>query len=133
MTTPAEWVSESGLLCRAERNVELGVFCGYVALPPSHPWHGRLYTECAWGCPSYPEPGWAHCLHDSIAEVVDVHGGVTFSEAFEGGWWIGFDCGHWCDTVPFPAFMYFGEGHDLTFDEVRAETERMATQVAAVR
>jgi hypothetical protein len=54
--------------------------CGYVRIPPGHPWHGKFYDDVP----------------------ADVHGGLTFAEADtacgKGGednaWWLGFDCAH---------------------------------------
>lgn len=61
-----------------------GFRCGYVRLPPGHPWHGLDY--------------------DSIG--ADVHGGLTFAVedtpcdkgGSDDGWWIGFDCAHLGDS-----------------------------------
>ena len=77
----------------------LGNLCGYVGVPPGHPWHG---ADCS-GLEPYPE----------------VHGGLTYADACrpregEGGgicyvpdggepddvWWLGFDCAHLYDFVP---------------------------------
>lgn len=66
----------------------LGFRCGYVRVPPGHPWHGKD--------------------HDDVD--AEVHGGLTFAEADEhcgkGGpddaWWLGFDCAHAGDA-PDPA------------------------------
>ena len=51
----------------------MGVRCGYVAVPPGHPWHGRDTADL---------------------EAVEVHGGITYSAPAGGAWWVGFDCGH---------------------------------------
>jgi hypothetical protein len=64
----------------------LGYRCGYVRVPPGHPWHGKDYS--------------------SIEPYPEVHGGLTFSEADtdcgKGGddnaWWLGFDCAHHMDA-----------------------------------
>lgn len=87
-----EWRS-LGYPCLIVRG-SLGNLCGYVAVPPGHPWHGR-------------EP--------SDLGGVDVHGGITFTgPCQEGGhichvaqpgepddvWWIGFDCAHYQDYMP---------------------------------
>lgn len=75
-----------------------GAWCGYVATPPGHPWHGKHYN----------------------ALDVKVHGGLTYAEACDGGeichipqpgepdnvWWVGFDCAHACDLLP--AYYDFG-------------------------
>jgi hypothetical protein len=53
--------------------------CGYVKVPVGHPWHGHSY--------------WAWCW-----DMVDVHGGITFSspdtpcgKGGDDGWWLGFE------------------------------------------
>lgn len=58
----------------------LGHLCGYVVLPPGHPWRGKE-TQELWGS--------------------SVHGGITFSGPMpEEGveWAVGFDCGHYGDA-----------------------------------
>ena len=66
----------------------MGFRCGYVRLLPGHPWHGKHYDEID----------------------AKVHGGLTYAAADDdGGWWIGFDCGH-CDdardpSLPMPALL----------------------------
>ncbi len=60
--------------------------CGYVRVPPGHPWHGKDY--------------------DSVDPYPEVHGGLTFSEAdtdcgkggADNAWWVGFDCAHLGDA-----------------------------------
>jgi hypothetical protein len=60
----------------------MGFRCGYVEVPPDHPWYRKHYDEIKAQC----------------------HGGLTFSEMgreclgrLPEGWWIGFDCGHFDD------------------------------------
>jgi hypothetical protein len=63
------------------------VRCGYVRVPPGHPWHGRHYNDIN----------------------AKVHGSLGFSGPGEDddqgdpdrGWWVGFDCGHAHD-IPDP-------------------------------
>lgn len=89
-----EWESEpnelkfehNGFKCLIRRQPELGTLCGYVALPPKHPYYGMDFDKIN----------------------VDVHGGLTFSykgddtEGWSKGyWWIGFDCSHAMDFVPY--------------------------------
>jgi hypothetical protein len=57
-----------------------GYRCGYVKVEKGHPWYGQ--EPCA-----------------------SVHGGITFGEAdvpcgkgADDGWWVGFDCAHYCDA-----------------------------------
>lgn len=62
----------------------IGYRCGYVRVPPGHPWHGKGYDEVG----------------------ASVHGGLTFAEpdahCGKGGpgsaWWLGFDCAHFSDA-----------------------------------
>ena len=96
--------------------------CGYVRVPPGHPWHGTAKDL-----------------------DIDVHGGITFGEiepcAHDDGtgYWIGFDCHHSGDAG-FPGGdprreIHFSFDHDdshyWTLEEVQAETERLAQQVKA--
>lgn len=75
---------DTNYLCRATRN-HLGHWCGYVAVPREHPYHGAS----------------AEFLYEQKIEI-SVHGGLTFSDTFfeEGDWWFGFDCGHAWDLGP---------------------------------
>ena len=55
--------------------------CGYIEVPPGHPWHGKNYIDI---------------------RGVAVHGGLTYSAAHlpgdekgeYSGWYLGFDCCH---------------------------------------
>lgn len=130
----------AGLPCLALRNHH-GIWCGYAAVPPGHPLHGKPYDEID----------------------VDVHGGLTYANVCAGHichvpkpgepdnvWWFGFDCGHGGDFSPgMHASLQlhgFREGNydhatavaaatwlvevyrDLPY--VRAEIERLAGQLA---
>ena len=88
------WVDKAtGLRCAILHNY-LGCLCGYVGVPASSRYHGMSYH--------------------SIENVIDVHGGLTFSgdhsdvaeylgEKVESDlWWFGFDCAHSYDGVPAP-------------------------------
>ena len=68
-----------------------GAWCGYVGVGPDHPLHGVQYDDVD----------------------VDVHGGLTYSDACQGEichvpwpnrehdiWWLGFDCAHYMDYAP---------------------------------
>lgn len=56
-----------------------GYRCGYVKVPPGHPWHGG-----------------------GESDALEVHGGITFGEhdkpcdkgGPDSGYWLGFDCAH---------------------------------------
>lgn len=85
--------SATGLLCAARRST-LGTWCGYVAVPSSHPWAGIEYNGD--DSKPYGERGF------EPQNAVDVHGGLTFSGtlAFGGMWSFGFDCAHLYDARP---------------------------------
>lgn len=93
-----EWRDDTtGLPCLALRSPMMGAWCGYVAVPPGHPWHG------------------ADCCD---LELYAAHGGLTFAGPCDPGegpdqichvpmpgepddvYWIGFDCGHAGDLAP---------------------------------
>lgn len=128
-----QWQDEAtGLPCLIVR-AYTGSLCGYVGLAPSHPWHAKRFDE--------PEV------------IVDVHGGLTFSDHCGHGddeehgichvpaagepdhvWWFGFDTGHCWDISPatqehFPAYRD-SEYRDLAY--VRGEVTQLAAQLAAV-
>lgn len=108
----------------------LGAWCGYVAVPPGHPWHGKDYHDLE------PHP--------------EVHGGLTYADLCQGPvchvqkagepdnvWWLGFDCAHLGDIVP--GMLAFSDRVPSGFSPfesyktlgyVRAETERLAAQAA---
>lgn len=71
-----------------------GFLCGYVAVPPGHPLHGKRYSSVA-------------------VDGIEVHGGLTYSAACHGKvchvpkpgepanvWWFGFDAAHSGDSAP---------------------------------
>ncbi len=76
-----------GYDCILNRN-DLGAWCGYVAVPKSHPDYHKDYCEVP----------------------VDVHGELTYANKCEGKirhidkttnyWWFGFDCAHSGDLIP---------------------------------
>jgi len=102
----------------------MGYRCGYVRVPPGHPWYGLHY--------------------DAVEPYPEVHGGLTFSETDyncgKGGaddaWWLGFDCAH-CGDAPDPALPGYLERMEVpgcvvrTTGYVQAECEGLAAQAAA--
>lgn len=139
---PGPWLDEPDKLqfthamtrlpCLLLRDPRGGDLCGYVGVPPGHPWHGR------------PE-------HEITAAVVGVHGGeITFAGGCQPGdvataichvpepgepdqvWWLGFDCGHALDIKPAEPRYIWPEGlpragyRDLVY--VRRQCGRLARQ-----
>ena len=83
----AEWVQEvSGYKCRISRMEGSGALCGYVGIPKGHKYWGVIYDE-------------GDEELDAIAD--DVHGGFTYTEEGDDGWWyFGFDTTHINDFAP---------------------------------
>lgn len=135
MTEPdrVQWKTKAGLPGLIVRT-ESGHLCGYVAVPPGHPLHGKGYNE-------------AYDLADNIS----VHGGLTYAAACAGAichvpepgepddvWWFGFDCAHLGDWRPVDMAPYLKDlrrmpGHDVYRDVpyVTSEVESLAEQLAA--
>lgn len=127
----AEWRTTAGLHAIAHR-VDHGAWCGYVAVPPGHPMHGKSDG-------------------DSEVYALEVHGGITYGAACrtpichvappgepDDVWWLGFDCIHCDDFAPRlspnrSAFLYSGEGAGGTYrtlEYVREQCESLARQLA---
>jgi hypothetical protein len=112
-----EWLAEpdhvefrhAGFVCLIHRN-NMGALCGYVGVPPGHPWHGKSDSD-------------VHRMCDDIA----VNGGLTYANECapplchvpepgepEHLWWIGFDCSHAYDVSPSMAKFDRDRGRDRT-------------------
>ncbi len=85
-----EWRTREQYPCLMVRN-EVGAWCGYVGVPPGHPWHGKSADD----------------VHATV------HGGVSYADSCHGRvchvpgpgdahdmWWVGFDCMHHRDSWP---------------------------------
>lgn len=139
----AQWVDDAtGLDCLIVRAAPTGSLCGYVGVPPGHPWHGQ---------PASDVDGYAH-------------GGLNFASLCQEGaedgygvchvpepgrpaevWWLGFDCSHCDDVSPtmdaelirlgirqpesvYATALFLGQVY-RTFDYVRGEVTNLAAQV----
>lgn len=103
-----------GLKCRLWRN-RFGAWCGYVGVAQSHPAYDVGY--------------------ESLEAAIDVHGGLTYAERRSDGlWWLGFDCVHAGDLAPMLSAPFSRRGEVYrTKDYARAETERLARQLAGMK
>src|SRR4051812_13771303 len=69
-----QWHDEAtGLACLIVRG-PMGALCGYVGLPPGHPWHGKEYHEsrvfpCTETCDPAPEGYHYGCAPEAHTEV----------------------------------------------------------------
>lgn len=123
----------TGLPCLIDRKDHTGIFCGYVGVPESHPWHGKAY--------------------DAACEL-EAHGGVNFADhcdprATESSgvchvpgpdesdrvWWFGFDCGHAWDVMPAPSVysLMLADTHYRDLAYVRDQVTQLAAQLVKVR
>jgi len=126
---------DTGLPCLIVRT-DMGILCGYVGVPESHPLFGKNYAEI---------------------DDVSVHGGLTFSghsrpdDSEDSGichlpdigesdkvWWLGFDCAHAGDLLPhmhvlaknlFRSFHRNDQYRDMAF--VKSQIEILAAQLKA--
>lgn len=131
-----QWPDEkTGLPCLIRRS-SMGFLCGYVGVPPGHPWYGKGYDEVD----------------------VNVHGGLTYAEACSEGepeysichvpsegepdhvWWLGFDCGHLEDKSDISLSRDFRAEYGLDWMSrgvyrdvpyVRSQIRSLAEQIAA--
>ncbi len=139
---PGPWQTEPdrvefeclGLPCLMVRQQDAGHWCGYVAVPPGHPWHGMDFAG------SFDQD-----------DRPEVHGGLTYSEKCQGKvchvpklgepddvWWLGFDCAHAWDFRPGDAshmqslgLAAFPRPPDQVYrshNYVKAEVARLAAQ-----
>ena len=80
----AEWVHDNGLKCRINRNPITGTLCGYVGVPKENKFFEVHYDS-----------------HDKLSFLNEVHGGLTYSEKGDDGYWyFGFDTAHAEDFCP---------------------------------
>lgn len=117
------WATKAGFPGAAIRNQGSGAWCGYIAVPPGHPWHGMAPDDC------------------------DVHGGITFTagrrldtdpsaseprlpNAELDAWVIGFDGSHDGDVRPAWDNDIAGSEY-RTLGYVCSEVESLARQAKA--
>lgn len=120
--SPAKWVSPTtGYPCMIRRNTS-GVWCGYVAIPMTHPFTVR-----------YEDPREGESRLDIVDRYLSVHGGVTYHVMNDdlSALVLGFDCNHVGDRAPdethsdgIPGAVY----RDAVY--VMLEVERLASQLA---
>lgn len=120
-----------------KRWVHAGIECAVLPAP---------VTNSANGYVRLPEGHVFRSFAHYDAIPVNVHGGLTFGHILDregrGGedvdWWVGFDTAHYQDIIFDYEAVERGEPESLlishwTVDEVIAETEHLAEQVAAAQ
>ena len=131
---PGPWQDEpdriefehQGFPCLLRRSQVGGNWCGYVAIPPGHPYYKVDFDKIK----------------------IKVHGGLTYSAHCadeichvpkpgepDDVWWLGFDCGHAFDQMPamnkYLQGTFFNQGYK-TLQYVKHETMDLADQLAAL-
>jgi hypothetical protein len=119
-----QWPDElTGLPCLALRSAS-GYWCGYVGVPAGHCYFDAGYDEVplmVHGGPTLsgwcdPGEGVRRICHDVESEEPEVY-------------WLGFDCAHVGDYIPYFGFA-FGEGGEYRdLDYVRKECASLARQI----
>lgn len=103
---PGPWMHEPDIIAEDKDGYRLlvvrqraGFLCGYVGVDKNHSLYEKLYMSPL--DENVPDG-------DCLVDIIDVHGGLTYSGFFdsieEAGnyWYFGFDCGHYTDHVPNP-------------------------------
>ena len=149
-----EKYQEENFQCIILRHDKMGHLCGYVGISDGHPFFGKNYNQCLNGCEG-EENSWGFserafksypCIwkknHSSIEKLIDVHGGITYSdscllnESLDNVWWIGFDCAHLGDLVPKMEEIFPSNPGDVEYrDEnyVRNEISNLVKQLKEQR
>lgn len=147
-----QWQFNEYIACMVKRG-PLGAWCGYAGVTPGHPLYQVGYNAAY-------DKEW-NKKNTKIANLMDsisVHGGLTYAAMCDGeeetgichvakgtdgqeveAWWLGFDCGHYGDLVPYvginePMRRDFVIEDRMNiyrdYDYVRDETENLARQLA---
>jgi hypothetical protein len=129
----------TGLPCLTVRHSSSGHLCGYVGVSDGHPLFAMSYSQCPKGC-------WDTWCQHSPESILDVHGGITFTDFCQEGkeetgvchipepgqpgrvWWFGFDMAHSGDFCP----AYDRSGEYRTLEYVRYECARLAQQLKEI-
>ncbi len=113
-----------GFRCVLDRDSS-GAWCGYIGIPPGHPWHGLYYGDVK----ASAHQGLTYGRQDVPARLTsgapaDLH-------------WFGFDCAHTGSGDLTPAWATWHQRHGFpllpnlvykTIDYARSQLERLAQQ-----
>lgn len=112
---------EAGLTCLITRHPRRGHLCGYVAVPPGHPMHGRDAGQAG-----------PLAVHWEITHAGPPRNDEMAVPGLEDPWWFGFHCHHAEDVIPTdPDTMFEGaEYRDIRY--VTTVCVILAAQLAAI-
>lgn len=138
----------TGYACHIARVGHSGHLCGYVRIPAGHPLHGVGYGDPApSGLAEHVERvrsgptgkrGAIDMLCFALGDgamsaglLFNVHGGITYSEQEDDGYWYGFDCAHSGDLCPASryAFDFGGPSEYRDIEYVKGECASLAAQL----
>lgn len=134
-----DWRDSTGLPQFIKRNAAMGIWCGYVGVPKSHPLYEASGDNLdVHGCVSFTGPCAPHKEGIEDHELI-CH--VPLEGETDDIWWFGFDCGHHMDLVPVSISFMKGPGDTEGFGSSQygvyrdrayamAETGRLAKQLA---
>ena len=103
-----QWEDEAtGMPCLAVRN-RMGAWCGYVGVPQGHRFHGVGYDNVFIGDDDPPAHGGLTFSNTCMEGVPENQGICHVVEPGEDDhvWWLGFDCAHAGDLVPYMITSY---------------------------
>lgn len=110
------WIDPStNLDCLIVRN-PVGALCGYVGVPPDHPWFNKHYDEIeasVHGGLTFSGACSNHICHDAKKETV----------ANENVWWLGFDCAHVGDFTPKLEEFLFSFNNPANYRDIKYVSE----------
>lgn len=143
----------TGLPCAARAISFAGIWCGYVGVPPSHPWYRKHFNDIpdirVHGGLSYsdelPLEAQVAMVAETTAgaEVLDrpeikgagSTGNAASTHAKQGNdhiWWFGFDCAHCFDVMP-ALGIAFPDSTYKDFNYIKEQCALLAAQLAEVR
>lgn len=115
-----------------EKNLEKGHIYGYDYVIARNPLFGHLCGYVRIGSNN-------QLWREGFPNFNQVHGNITWTEdslpfwctqGAKDEWWIGFDCGHWCDFRPKDINQYSSPNNYRTWEFVEGEILKLIEVVS---
>lgn len=134
MTTTETWIDKSYPCLMLRNNPHMGVWCGYVAVPPGHRLHGADYDDApqALHRAAHGELTFAGPCDDDPRNKREQVCHVPAPGEPDDVWWFGFDCGHGNDIWPGPISKHMTPMPDAVYRDVTYVTESVTELAAAL-